>query len=69
MKCTKCGSENVSVQIVAERKKRGCFVIMFYIILAVTLIGWLVLIPLLIGRRTVKKTYAVCQNCGNRWLV
>ncbi len=67
MVCPKCGSENVTVQAVAEQKKRGCLSILIYIILACTVIGLIVLIPLLRGNKSKTKTYAICQNCGNRW--
>ena len=69
MKCKKCGSENVLVQPITESKKAGCFTILFYIILAVSIIGWLVLIPLFLRRKNQTVTYAVCQNCGFRWKV
>lgn len=69
MVCPKCGSNNVIVQAVAEQKKRGCISILFYIILACTVVGLIILIPLLRGNKSKTKTYAVCQNCGNRWKV
>ena len=44
MTCPKCGSENVSVQAVAETQKRGCFTVLLYIILfCIPVIGWIAL--------------------------
>lgn len=31
--CPKCGSPDVSVQAVAEQKKRGCLTVLMYIVL------------------------------------
>lgn len=70
MICPKCQSMNVSVQAVAEQKKRGCLTVLLYIfLLMLPVVGWIALFCLLRGRRTQTKTYAVCQNCGNRWQV
>lgn len=69
MKCPKCGSENVQVQTITESRKMGCGTILLYIILACTILGLLVVIPLLLRRKTDTVTYAVCQNCGHRWKV
>lgn len=68
MTCPKCGSENVSVQAVAETQKRGCFTVLLYIILfCIPVIGWIALFCLLRGKKSKTKNYAVCQQCGNRW--
>lgn len=68
MKCPKCGSENVQVQAVSEMKSRGCLTVLLYIILlCIPVIGWIALFMLLRGRKSKTITYAVCQNCGNRW--
>ncbi len=67
MNCPKCKSENVSISTVTENKKVGCETIILYILLAITILGWLVLIPILLRKKTETKTYAVCQNCGHRW--
>lgn len=78
MICPKCGSDNVSIQAVANvhTKNKGC--------LYWGLIGWwlepiiwiFAFIPMLFvklfGKSKVKTTvqsHAVCQNCGNRWKV
>lgn len=69
MLCPKCGSDRVSVQAVAENKKRGCFMVCLWIFLACTVIGLLILIPLLSRKGSKVRTWAVCQRCGYRWLV
>ena len=70
MVCPKCGSENVQVQAVAETKKRGCFTVLLYIfLLFIPIIGWIALFMLLRGKKSKTVSYALCQNCGNRWKV
>ncbi len=61
--CPKCGGE-MKVQAVAELKKTGCLTIILYILLALTIVGLLIVIPLLARKKTKTKTYAVCQICG-----
>ncbi|MBR4109344.1 MAG: zinc ribbon domain-containing protein [Oscillospiraceae bacterium] len=67
--CPRCKSTNVQFQTVTESRKTGCFKVFLYIFLAVSVIGWLVLIPLMLRRKTNTVTYGVCQSCGNRWRV
>lgn len=67
--CKKCHSQNIYYQTVSEGKSSGCLTILLYIFLAVSVIGWLVLIPLLLRNKSQTVTYAVCQNCGHRWRV
>lgn len=69
MICPKCGSQNVQVQALEERKKTGWLTVLLYIILACTVLGLLIVIPLLLRKKTKTTTYAVCQNCGHRWEV
>lgn len=64
-KCPKCGG-TMTFQVVAEHKKAGCGTILFYILLSITILGLLVVIPLLLRNKTNNKTYAVCQSCGYR---
>lgn len=67
MKCAKCGSENVTVQAVAEQRKRGCLsVIIMLILICIPVIGWIALFMLLRGRKSKTISYGVCQDCGNR---
>ena len=65
--CPKCKSTNIQFQTVTESRKTGCLEVLLYIFLAVTIIGWLILIPLALRKNTYTVTYNVCQNCGNRW--
>lgn len=64
-KCSKCGG-NMSVQVVTEQKNAGCFTILLYIILAITVVGLLIVIPLALRKKTETVTYAVCQKCGRK---
>lgn len=66
-RCPKCGSTNISYQAVAEQKKRGCFAVGLWILLACCTCGLILLIPLLKKKGTKTRTYAICQTCGNRW--
>lgn len=69
MRCPRCHSENVQVQAVSEVKRRGCFTVLLYIVLlCIPVLGWIVLFALLRGRKSKTSTYAVCQNCGHRWI-
>lgn len=69
MICRKCGSSNVTTQTVAEKKKRGCFATCMWILLALCTCGMVIFIPLLMGKGSKTVTYAVCNNCGNRWRI
>ena len=82
MKCPKCGSENVNVQMITEtqlkEKKHG---VMWWL-----LIGWwwiptkwiFLTVPALIVKifapkkyetKTTQKKMAVCNSCGHSWKV
>ncbi len=63
--CPKCGGE-MQVQSVSEGKKTGCITTMFYILLACTIIGLLIVIPLMLRKKDEVHTYAICQRCGLR---
>ena len=68
--CPKCGSTNVSIQAVAEQKKRGCLTVLLYIILLfLPVVGWIALFMLLRGKKSKTVTYVVCQNCGAKFKV
>lgn len=67
--CSKCGSNNISIQIVSQNKNSGCLTIFFYIFLALTIIGIpiMIIILLLKGKKQIHKKYCICQNCGHSW--
>ena len=65
--CPNCHSDKESVQMVSEQQRRGCFTVLLYILLACTIIGLILLIPLLRGQKSKTKKYYVCQNCGHNW--
>ena len=67
VKCPKCGQHLVQFQTVTESKKAGCFTVILYIILACTIFGLFIVIPLMLRKKTRTVTYAVCQNCGHKW--
>lgn len=80
MTCPKCHSDNVTVSAineVREKRKKG---LLYWLFIGWwwELFAWLFLtLPKLIiaifgkHKKTVSKTvtYALCQNCGNRWKV
>ena len=67
--CPKCKGRHVQFQTVTETKETGCMTVLFYIFLAVTILGLLVLIPILLSNKTKTVTYGICQSCGHRWKV
>ena len=68
LRCKKCGSTNVNVQLVNESKRRGLLYLLFKIVLfCISVLIWLLSFLLPIKRKTNK--YAVCQNCGYSWRV
>lgn len=69
MICPKCGSDKINVQVISQPRRRGCFKIFLYILLACTIIGIpiMILIAVLRGRKTTNRTIKVCQNCGYHW--
>lgn len=82
MQCPKCSSENVNVQIVNElRLKTKHHGIIWWMLVGwwwVPFAWFFLTIPMLIlallGYRkqkivNIKKSMAVCQNCGNSWEV
>jgi transcription elongation factor Elf1 len=78
MTCPKCNSENVNVQAVAiqKKKRRGVvYWVFFGWLIDILLWIFLTLPRLLIAMfghkrtKTVVKSIAVCQNCGNKWNV
>ncbi len=68
-KCPRCSAANIQYQTVTEAKKTGCLTVIVYFLLALTIFGLLIVIPLMLRKKTVTATYAVCQSCGHRWRV
>ena len=82
MKCNKCGSTNVNVQVATETKlKNKHHSILYWLIIGWWLepMLWIFLtVPKLLlaifghkKQKIVQKNYsvAVCQDCGNQWKV
>lgn len=74
MRCIKCGSDNVTVQLINETKRRGCLMaiinlIVKLILLCVSFLLWLISLILPIKRKTKTNKYAICQNCGYSWKI
>lgn len=77
MRCPKCGSENINIQIVqtgakSRTKNKGCL----YSIGRGLLIFFTLGLWLIFGKKKSKTTtkfeskkIAICQNCGNEWNV
>lgn len=65
--CPKCKGCRIQYQTVVETQPRSFFTIIIYILLACTILGLLIVIPLLLRKRTETVTYAVCQDCGHKW--
>lgn len=63
--CKKCGGP-VEIQTVSESRKTGCLTVLLYILLAATILGLLIVIPLALRKKTETHTYATCQKCGYR---
>lgn len=49
--CPKCHSNNITYQTVSESKKTGCLTVLLYILLALTLCGLLIVIPLMLRKK------------------
>ena len=78
MQCPKCGSNNVNVQAVSIVKNKHHGIIYWCCFgWLIDLMLWIFLtLPRLIvaifrpkGVKTKVKSYAICQNCGNKWKV
>lgn len=67
--CNKCRGTNITYQVVAEEVPTSVLAAVFYVILSITIIGLLVVIPLMLRKKTRTVTYAVCQDCGHRWVI
>lgn len=77
MVCPKCNSENVNVQIVNDEmstrnRGRGCLWTCGRWFLILCTCGLWLLVGKSKGKSKTKvesSSYAVCQNCGNRWKI
>ena len=69
MRCPRCGGENIAVTVVSEDKAMGCMTIVMYVLLALTIFGLLIVIPLMLSKKQETVTYAICQNCGTKWQI
>lgn len=69
MRCPKCGSENIAINTYQESRGAGCFTVLFYIILAFTILGLLIVIPLMLRKKTRTVTACVCKTCGHKWKI
>ncbi len=67
--CPKCGGHNISYQTVTESKKPGCGTYLLYFLLIISCFGIVIFVMLMLRQKTVTVTYAVCQDCGYRWVV
>lgn len=65
--CPRCHGHNIQYDTVAESKPVGCFTTILYLLLALTVLGLFIVIPLMLREKTKTVTYAVCQDCGKRW--
>ena len=66
--CPKCGGI-MTMQVVTESRKTGCGTIILYILLALTILGLLIVIPLMLRKKTETVTYSICQKCGYKRII
>ena len=79
--CTKCRSDNITYQVVANTKTKnrsiGWWIYFILFGWIIELMMWLfATIPMLLIRifhkgkvETKSETLAICQNCGNTWKI
>lgn len=72
--CPKCGSNNVTIQLIQEQKKRGCLtsimiLLVKIVLFFINLIIWVISLLIPKGHKTKTNKYAVCQNCGHTWKI
>jgi len=75
MICSKCGSENVSIQIIqigasSSTKGKGClFTLGRWLLIICTFGLWLIFAKKKAKTKTKfkHKKVAICQNCGEEW--
>ena len=64
--CHACGGTDIEYQTVVEPRKASVGRIILYILLCLTILGILIVIPLVLRKKTETVTYAVCRDCGYR---
>lgn len=69
MVCPRCGSDDIAVSTHQETKSAGCFTMLFYILLALTILGLLIVIPLMLRSKGKLVTICICRNCGYKWRI
>jgi len=73
MKCPKCGSENVNVQMINDKIKTnntGILHALGRLTLIFCTCGLWLLVPKRKSNSKIKNnTMAICQSCGNHWKV
>lgn len=69
--CKRCGSSNINIQIISKNKNSGCLTILFYIVIACTIVGIPIMIIYLLlkGKKTTTEKQCICQNCGYNWKI
>lgn len=68
MKCPKCDSDKINVQLVTETKKGGLLsLIVRLLLLWYSFIIWLISLVLPFGKKSKTNKYAICQSCGYSW--
>lgn len=67
--CPNCHHSRIAFQTRMEKKETTTGMIVLYVILAITVLGLFILIPILLTHREEPVTYAICQNCGFCWRV
>jgi len=63
MTCPKCGSTEVTMQMMNEDKNKGCLWLLWF----VPVIGWIAMAIILFTKNKKTVTKALCQKCGKNW--
>jgi len=69
MTCPKCGSNDIAISTYQESRGAGCLTVIFYILLAITILGLLIVIPLMLRNKNKTVTACICKNCGHKWRI